>query len=91
MEFVTRWVLPRQVARLEHELARVLPRVPPPSQQGLAASVRPPLEPQRLDALHAFADLAEMEGWLDPGEAITIRKLAYRVAFYLRRAQQENP
>lgn len=39
----------------------------------------------RLEALHRLAMVAEDEGWLEAGEAIVLRKLAFRVAFYLRR------
>ena len=45
----------------------------------------------RLDALHRLAVVAEDEGWLDAGEAIVLRKLAFRVAFYLRRRQATLP
>ena len=45
----------------------------------------------RLDALHRLAVVAEDEGWLDAGEAIVLRKLAFRVAFYLRRHETTLP
>jgi len=45
----------------------------------------------RLDALHRLAVVAEDEGWLDAGEAIVLRKLAFRVAFYLRRHEATLP
>ncbi len=45
----------------------------------------------RLDALHRLAVVAEDEGWLDAGEAIVLRKLAFRVAFYLRRRESTLP
>jgi hypothetical protein len=41
--------------------------------------------PARIDALHRLAIVAEDRGWLEAGEAILLRKLAFRVAFYLRR------
>lgn len=45
----------------------------------------------RLDALHRLAVVAEDHGWLDAGEAIVLRKLAFRVAFYLRRRDSTLP
>lgn len=44
-----------------------------------------------LQSLHRIAVVAEDEGWLDPGEAIVLRKLAFRVAFYLRRGVAHPP
>ena len=90
MRFVRDWVLPRYVADLEASLRAILPRLPRRRHRRLARLLAPPLEVRRLNALHGFANLAEAEGWLDPGEAITIRKLAYRVSFYLRRAEQDR-
>jgi len=46
--------------------------------------------PVRVDALHRLAIVAEDRGWLDAGEAILLRKLAFRVAFYLRRGTQDD-
>lgn len=45
----------------------------------------------RVDALHRLAVVAEDEGWLDAGEAIMLRRLAFRVAFYLRRRDSTRP
>jgi len=45
----------------------------------------------RVDALHRLAVVAEDEGWLDAGEAIMLRRLAFRVAFYLRRRDSTLP
>ncbi len=45
----------------------------------------------RVDALHRLAVVAEDQGWLDTGEAIVLRKLAFRVAFYLRRRESTRP
>lgn len=39
----------------------------------------------RVRALHELAMVAEDEGWLDATEVLVIRKLAFRVGFYLRR------
>ena len=90
MRFVWDWVLPRYVADLEASLRAVLPRLPARRHRRLVRLLARPLESHRLNALHGFANLAEAEGWLDPGEANTIRKLAYRVSFYLQRAEQEG-
>ena len=90
MRFVWDWVLPRYVAELEASLRTILPRLPTRRHRRLVRLLARPLESRRLNALHGFANLAEAEGWLDPGEAITIRKLAYRVSFYLRRAEQDG-
>lgn len=45
----------------------------------------------RVDALHRLAVVAEDQGWLNTGEAIVLRKLAFRVAFYLRRRESTRP
>ncbi|TFG51434.1 MAG: hypothetical protein E4H37_07900 [Gemmatimonadales bacterium] len=90
MRFVTDWVLPRHAADLEARLEAVLPKLPIQRRGALQRLLRRPLESRRLSALHAFATLAEAEGWLDAAEVITIRKLAYRVSFYLRRAERER-
>jgi hypothetical protein len=90
MRFVLDWVLPHYVANLETSLRAILPRLPARRHRRLTQLLAQPLEARRLNALHGFANLAEAEGWLDPAEAITIRKLAYRVSFYLRRAEQDR-
>ncbi len=90
MRFVTDWVLPRHTADLEARLEAVLPKLPIQRRRGLQRLLRQPLESRGLSALHAFATLAEAEGWLDAAEVITIRKLAYRVSFYLRRAESHG-
>lgn len=90
MRFVRDRVVPSYVADLEASLRAILPKLPARRYRRLVRLLARPLEPRRLNALHGFANLAEAEGWLDPGEAITIRKLAYRVSFYLRRAERER-
>jgi hypothetical protein len=90
MRFVRDRVLPCYVADLEASLRAILPKLPARRYRRLVRFLARPLEPRRLNALHGFANLAEAEGWLDPAEAITIRKLAYRVSFYLRRAERER-
>lgn len=68
-----------QLASLQSRLTRT-----PRGREGREGRVR-------LDALHRLAVVAEDEGWLDAGEAIVLRKLAFRVAFYLRRRQATLP
>jgi len=46
---------------------------------------RPASTRRRIRALHELAMVAEDQGWLDPSEVIVLRKLAFRVGFYLRR------
>lgn len=63
-------------ARLALRLTKVKDRLEREGQSAL---------PARIDALHRLAIVAEDRGWLEAGEAILLRKLAFRVAFYLRR------
>jgi uncharacterized protein len=42
----------------------------------------------RLASLERLALLAETRGWIDAGEAIVLRKLAYRVALLEERAER---
>jgi hypothetical protein len=44
----------------------------------------------RLASLERLAQLAEARGWLGAGEAIVLRKLAYRVAVLEEHAGREN-
>jgi hypothetical protein len=90
MRFVIDRVLPHQVADLEARLEAVLPKFPARRREPLQRMLHRPLQSRRLGALHAFANLAEAEGWLDAAEVLAIRKLAYRIAFYLRRGEQER-
>ena len=60
-------------------------------QLGLARAPRYGGARVRVEALHRLAVVAEDEGWLDAGEAIVLRKLAFRVAFYLRRRDSTVP
>ena len=61
------------------------------SESRLARAPGPRETRVRVDALHRLAVVAEVEGWLDTGEAIVLRKLAFRVAFYLRRRESTRP
>jgi hypothetical protein len=70
----------RLARRPTHGLARALRSV----QNALHAE-RPAASRHRIQALHRLAMVAEDQGWLDPGEVLVVRKLAYRIAFYLRR------
>ncbi len=90
--------LTTELGRLADRLAR--PGAPHAAESDQIASrlaslqsrlTRAPGGRVRLDALHRLAVVAEDEGWLDAGEAIVLRKLAFRVAFYLRRHQATLP
>lgn len=80
--------LVRHLARTENDparnrLAARLARMGDRLRRGAGSA-----PPVRVDALHRLAIVAEDRGWLDAGEAILLRKLAFRVAFYLRRDGQ---
>ena len=49
---------------------------------------RPATTRRQIRALHRLAMVAEDRGWLTPDEVLVVRKLAYRIAFYLRRGDQ---
>ena len=42
------------------------------------------------ESLHRLASMGEAQGWLTTEESITIRKLAYRCSFYLRRSSEST-
>ncbi len=46
---------------------------------------------QRVHGLHRLAILGEARGWLEPAEAIVLRRLAYRLSFHLRRELGGRP
>jgi len=89
MRFVNHRVVPRHVAELTARLDALLPTLP--IRRRRRNAVRRSLEarPRPLSALHALANLAEAEGWLDPAETMAVRKLAYRVSVVLERARSE--
>jgi len=71
--------------------AKPLPTALASFQSGLARAPRSRGARIRVEALHRLAVVAEDQGWLDAGEAIVLRKLAFRVAFYLRRRDSTRP
>ena len=62
-----------------HELAEIIERVAPPEA---------PTCPSGEASL--WAEAGEADGWLPPGQAMEVRRLAARVRFYERRAQTER-
>jgi hypothetical protein len=94
MKFVAEALLPGYLASLEAALDDAFDRLPPGSTRETLARLRRRLQkPEtapRFESLHRLATLGEAQGWLSPREAITIRKLAYRCAFYLRRSVESR-
>jgi hypothetical protein len=91
MHFVAERVLPAYVLALGQALDDAIDRLPGGSLRTALSRLRRRLgqrrTPLRLNALHRLATIGEIEGWIEPEEAIVIRKLAYRVEFYARRSQ----
>lgn len=94
MRFVAQAILPTYLEALEDALDRVVARLPAGRGRRLLLRLRnrlrgagsgPPYQ-----SLHRLAMIGEAQGWLSPDESITIRKLAYRCAFYLRRAEEDG-
>jgi len=83
---------------LSGELDRLAARLAPGRSRDAARrlrTVRGALDPERpattrrqIRALHRLAMVAEDQGWLTPDEVLVVRKLAYRIAFYLRRRRE---
>jgi hypothetical protein len=94
MRFVARAVLPTYLAALQDALEEVVRRLPTGRTRRLLAGLRQKLGSgagsslRRMRSLHRLAMMGEAQGWLTADESITIRKLAYRCAFYLRRAEE---
>lgn len=97
MRFVAEAILPTYLEALEKALEGALERLPPGATRRIIARLRrrlrKPATAPRFDSLHRLATMGEDQGWLSTDEAITIRKLAYRCAFYLRRSSEssDNP
>ena len=91
MQFVAERILPAYVRALEEALDATLERLPAGRLRAAVLRLRRRLTrdetSHRFGALHRLATLGEIQGWIAPEEAIVIRKLAYRVAFYSRRAE----
>ncbi len=92
MRFVAERVLPAYLRALEDALDTAIRRLPVGHLRTILTRLRRRLghhrTPFRLGALERLAIIGEIEGWLEPEEAIIIRKLAYRVAFFVRRAEE---
>lgn len=92
MRFVAERVLPAYLQALEQALDAAVGRLPAGRVRWALLRLRRRLASDggrlRFGALHRLATIAEVQGWLEPEEAIVIRKLAYRVAFYARRAAE---
>lgn len=90
MQFVAEAILPGYLQALERALDDAIERLPPGATRQIIARLRrrlkKPATAPRFDSLHRLATLGEAQGWLSTDEAITIRKLAYRCSFYLRRS-----
>ena len=90
MQFVAEAILPSYLEALERALDEAIARLPSGTTRQIIARLRrrlrKPSTAPRFDSLHRLATLGEAQGWLTTDEAITIRKLAYRCSFYLRRS-----
>jgi len=94
MQFVAEAVLPLYLEALQRALDEALARLPPGAPRKTVARLRRRLDSPgtapRFASLHRLVLLGEAQGWLSTQEAITIRKLAYRCSFYMRRAEPES-
>lgn len=91
MQFVAEAILPTYLEALQRALDNAVERLPMGAPRRILTRLRrrlgKPHTAPRFESLHRLATLGEAQGWLSIDEAITIRKLAYRCAFYLRRAE----
>jgi hypothetical protein len=94
MQFVAEAILPSYLEALKRALDEAFSRLPPGATRRMFARLRrrlqKPATAPRFDSLHRLATMGEAQGWLSTDEAITIRKLAYRCSFYLRRSQEQS-
>lgn len=94
MQFVAEAILPTYLEALQRALDSAVARLPKGPPRRILARLRrklgKPASAPRFEALHRLATMGEAQGWLTIDEAITIRKLAYRCAFYLRRAENRD-
>ena len=90
MQFVAEAILPTYLEALQRALDNAVQRLPQGTPRRILTRLRRRLTradtAPRFESLHRLATLGEAQGWLTTHEAITIRKLAYRCSFYLRRA-----
>lgn len=95
MQFVAEAILPTYLEALQRALDDAVARLPQGSPRRILTRLRrklaKPASAPRFETLHRLATMGEAQGWLTTDEAITIRKLAYRCAFYLRRAEHRDP
>lgn len=91
MQFVAEAILPAYLEALQRALDSAVERLPMGTPRRILTRLRRrlgnPNSAPRFESLHRLATIGEAQGWLSIGEAITIRKLAYRCSFYLRRAE----
>ncbi len=94
MRFVADAILPGYFQALREALDDLLARLPRSRPRRLLRRVRARLRDGRrryaFGALHRLVTVGEGQGWLSPGDAIRIRKLAYRCALYLRKAEETD-
>jgi hypothetical protein len=94
MHFVAEAILPSYLEALQKALDDALGRLPPGGPRKILARLRrrlgKPATAPRFESLHRLATMGEAQGWLSTEEAITIRKLAYRCSFYLRRSAESG-
>ena len=95
MQFVAEAILPTYLEALQRALDNAVARLPQGAPRRILARLRrrlgKPDTAPRFESLHRLATMGEAQGWLSTDEAITIRKLAYRCAFYLRRSEIARP
>jgi hypothetical protein len=95
MQFVAEAILPTYLEALQRALDNAVQRLPQGAPRRILTRLRrrltKPDTAPRFESLHRLATLGEAQGWLSTHEAITIRKLAYRCSFYLRRVQGPGP
>jgi hypothetical protein len=95
MQFVAEAILPSYLQALQKALEDAIRRLPPGGPRRILARLRrrlgKPATAPRFESLHRLATMGEAQGWLTTEESITIRKLAYRCSFYLRRSAESDP
>lgn len=95
MQFVAEAILPTYLEALQRALDNAVQRLPQGAPRRILTRLRrrlgKPDTAPRFESLHRLATLGEAQGWLSTHEAITIRKLAYRCSFYLRRIEGPGP
>lgn len=93
MQFVAEAILPTYLEALQRALDNAVERLPPGGPRRMLTRLRrrlgKPATAPRFESLHRLAAMGEAQGWLSTDEAIVIRKLAYRCAFYLRRSKAD--